>query len=82
MKDEGFNLNNMIIALKFVMNCDVLGLKENFQGNYFVHVFYKACQYATMNDKVYKGLKYVSIKVAPKKLQTCIIWPKKQEKGT
>ncbi len=77
MKDEGFNLNNITTTLKFVMNYEVLGLKESFQGNYFDLVFSKACQYATMNDKVYKGLKYVSIKIAQKNLQTCIIWPKK-----
>jgi hypothetical protein len=77
VKDEGFNLNSITIALNFVMNYEVLGLKENFQGNYFDLVFSKACQYGTLNDKVYKGLKYVSIKIAQRNLQTCIICPKK-----
>jgi hypothetical protein len=31
VKDEGSNLNTMIIALKLVLSCNVLVLKENFQ---------------------------------------------------
>jgi hypothetical protein len=30
VKDEGSNLNIMIIALKFVIKCEVLGLDESF----------------------------------------------------
>jgi hypothetical protein len=30
VKDEGFNLNTMIIALKFVVICDVLSLTKSF----------------------------------------------------
>jgi hypothetical protein len=42
----------------------VLGLKESFKGTCFGHVFSKACQYATIDEKVCKDLQYVSIKVA------------------
>jgi hypothetical protein len=30
VKDEGSNLNTMIIALKSIVSCDMLGLEENF----------------------------------------------------
>jgi hypothetical protein len=61
VKHEGSNLNTLTNVLKFVIKCETLGLKESFQGTYFGHVFSKACQYATINDKVCKNLKYVSI---------------------
>jgi hypothetical protein len=45
VKDEGSNLNAMIITLKVVVNYEPFGLEENFQGTYFGHAFSKACQY-------------------------------------
>jgi hypothetical protein len=36
--------------------------------------------YATIDEKVCKGLKYVFIKVAQGDLQKCITWPKKLRK--
>jgi len=62
VKDEGTNLNFVTITLKFVANCEVLGLEESFNGIYFGHAFSKACEYATIENKVCKDLKYVSIK--------------------
>ncbi len=47
VKDEGFNLNAMIIALKLDVSCKSLSLEESFQGTCFGHVFSKACQYNT-----------------------------------
>lgn len=44
--------------------CKLLGLDESFQGTYFGHVLFKACQYAIANEKVCKNLKYVPIKYA------------------
>jgi hypothetical protein len=32
VKNEGSNLNAMTITLKAVVNCESLGLEENFQG--------------------------------------------------
>jgi hypothetical protein len=52
----------MTSTLKFVVNCDVLGLIKSFQGSYFGHAFSKACQYDSIDEKVYKGLKYVNVK--------------------
>ncbi len=46
VKDERSNLNAMISALKFVINCEYLRLEESFQGTCFGHSFSKACQYA------------------------------------
>jgi hypothetical protein len=41
VKDEGLNLYIMIIAFKYIMRCEVLGLDESFQGICFGHGFFK-----------------------------------------
>jgi hypothetical protein len=71
----------MIGVLKSIVNCESLGLEENFQGTYFGHAFSKACQYGIAKEKVYKNLKYVYIKSTQANLQKCITWPKKSRKG-
>ncbi len=77
VKDEGFYLNTMIMSLKSIVSCDVLGLKESFQRTCFKHAFSKVCQYVITYEFFYKGLRYLSIKIAQGDLQKCIIWPKK-----
>jgi hypothetical protein len=62
VKDEGSNLNTMRIVLKFVVKCEVFGLNESFQGVCFGHALEKACQCATINEKVCKNFKFISIK--------------------
>jgi hypothetical protein len=62
VKDKGSNLNTMIDVLTIFLSCDILGLEENYQGTCFGHAFSKACQYATMDEKVYKNLTYIFIK--------------------
>ncbi len=69
----------MIIALKFVVSCDILGLTKNIQGSYFGHAFSKAYQYASIDEIFCKGLKYVSIKIAQFDLHKCITWLKFRE---
>jgi hypothetical protein len=64
VKDEGSNLNTMRIALKFVVKCEVFGLNESFQGVCFGHAFLKTCQYVTIDEKVCKNFKFISIKSA------------------
>jgi hypothetical protein len=64
VKNEGLNLNTMTSAFKFVMKCEALGLEESFQGTCFGHVFSKAYQYATNDEKVCMGLKYICTKFA------------------
>jgi hypothetical protein len=62
VKDERSSLNAMTIVLKAIINCESFCLEENFQGNCFGHVFPKACQYGTIEEKLCKNLKYVFIK--------------------
>jgi hypothetical protein len=64
VKDERFNLNIMITTLKSIISYDILSLIENFQGSCFGHAFFKACQYASLDEKVCKGSKYVFVKTA------------------
>jgi hypothetical protein len=54
----------MIVGLKYVISCDILGLVESFWNSCFGHAFSKACQYASVNEKNCKGLKYVFVKIA------------------
>ncbi len=72
VRDEGFYVNTMIISLKSIVSCNVLGLKESFLGTCFDHAFSKMCEYAITYEKVCKGLIYVSIKVAQGDLPYCI----------
>jgi hypothetical protein len=81
VKDEGANLNAMTIALKFVVNYEVFGLEENFEGTCFGHAFSKPYQYGIAKKKVCKNLKHISIKSTQFNLQKCITWPKKSRKG-
>jgi hypothetical protein len=37
----------MTTTLKFIVNYEVLGMEESFQGTCFGHAFSKACQYGT-----------------------------------
>jgi hypothetical protein len=62
VKDECSNLNTLTNVFKYVVKCEASCLEENFQGTYLCHVFFKACQYATTNEKVCRSLKYIYIK--------------------
>ncbi len=42
MKDEGFNVNTMIVVSKTIVNCEILGLEKSYQGTCFRHAFSKA----------------------------------------
>jgi hypothetical protein len=46
----------------------LLGLEESFHGTCFGHAFSKTHQYATINEFFFKGLRYISIKVAQENL--------------
>jgi hypothetical protein len=44
VKDEGSNLNVMIITLRSIVRCEILGLNENLQDSIcFGHIFLKTC---------------------------------------
>jgi hypothetical protein len=45
VKGEGANFNAITTTLKFVVNYEVFGMEESFQGICFGHAFFKACQY-------------------------------------
>jgi hypothetical protein len=50
MNGEKYNLNIMIIIFKSIISCNILGLKENFQGTCIDHAFFKAYYYVTIHD--------------------------------
>jgi hypothetical protein len=56
-------------------------MMECFQGTYFEHACSKAYQYAIVEERISRGLKYVSLKFAQANLQKCITWPKQSRKG-
>ncbi len=62
VKDKCSNLNTLTNVLKYVVKCEASCLEENFQGTCLRHVFFKAYQYATTNEKVCRSLKYIYIK--------------------
>jgi hypothetical protein len=64
MKD----LNIIIIHLNSIVSCDILSLAKKFQGTYFGHAFFKACEYDLVNEKICKGLKYVYVKTTQSSL--------------
>jgi hypothetical protein len=41
VKDEGVDLNSMTPTFKYVVNCEVLGLEESYNGTCFGHAFSK-----------------------------------------
>jgi hypothetical protein len=59
VKYERSNLDAMIVALKWVVDCETLGVNESFQSTHFGHVFSKA---STSDERMCKGIRYVSIK--------------------
>ncbi len=71
VKGEGSNFNATTIALKYIINCESLRLKESFQGTCF-GCFFICISIWHYKGKVFKNLKYVSIKYAQANLQKCI----------
>ncbi len=59
VKDEVVNLNAMTFALRILMSCDILRLKESFNGSCFGHLFSKGCQYGIVEEKVCKDMIFV-----------------------
>jgi hypothetical protein len=54
---------------------------KKFQGTCFGHAFSKTCQHATIEEKVCKNLKFVSIKSVQFDIKKCITWPKRSRIG-
>lgn len=75
VKDEGYNLNIMIIVFKYVVNYELLGLEESYQRSWFENAFSKACQYGIIDDKCEEGWNMFPLNLTY--IQKCITWPKK-----
>jgi hypothetical protein len=71
-----------LLFRKSIVKSQVLPLNENFQGICFGHVFFKACQYLTTNEKVCKKLRFISMKSTQSNLQKCMFTFKVEEGQT
>lgn len=71
----------MTSIARSIVNCDILRLKESFNGNCFGHVLSKGCQYGIIEEKVCKNMKFVSIKNVQFDIKKCITWLKNSGKG-
>jgi hypothetical protein len=54
----------MVFALRSNIDCQPLKLLKVYEGTCFRHVMFKTCQYATNDDKNFKGLVQVNVKDA------------------
>jgi hypothetical protein len=54
----------MATTLQSIVDCEPLKLLKVHEGTCFGHVMSKACWYAINDDKIYVGLKNVSVKDA------------------
>jgi hypothetical protein len=52
----------MTIAFKSIVKCEILGLDESFQCTRLTMFFYKECTYVTIDERVCKNLRFISIK--------------------
>jgi hypothetical protein len=59
----------MAIVLCSIVDCEMLNLLRVYKATCFGHVLFKTCQYATNDDKVFMGLRQVSVKDAQIGLQ-------------
>jgi hypothetical protein len=58
-----------------------MNISRVYEGNYFGHVLFKACQYVMNNERNSMNLKQVSMKDAQIGLQKIIIWTKNSMMG-
>jgi hypothetical protein len=59
VKDEGINLVAMVVVLHSIIDCELLKIHRVYEGTFFGLVMFKACEYATNDDKVFVGLEHV-----------------------
>jgi len=64
LKNESINLTTMVFALHSNIDCQPLKFLKVYEGTCFRHVMFKTCQYATNDDKMFKGLVQVNVKDA------------------
>jgi hypothetical protein len=78
VKNERENLNSIIVALKSIMSCEVIYVWRKIFKAFVLGMHFS--MFATVDEKIYKGLKCVSIKFTHVNMQKCI-QPKKIGKG-
>jgi len=71
----------MATTFHSIVDYELLNLQRVYEGTCFGCMLFKACQYATNDDKVSMGLSQVSVKDAQTCLQKKITWTKKSRKG-
>jgi hypothetical protein len=79
MKSDMSNLKTMITRTKSIISYEILCLWENFQGTCFRNAFFKTCQHATMDEKVYKGLNMYLSRLRKGICKSVSLGPKNQE---
>ncbi len=52
----------MIVVLKSIMTCEIIGLDERFQCTSFGHAFFKTCWCVTHDENFCKNFIFVLIK--------------------
>jgi hypothetical protein len=80
VKYEGTNLSAMATTLHSIIDCEPLNILRVYEGTCLGHVMSKACQYVTNDEKVFVGLRNVSVKEAQSGLQKTISWTKSLRK--
>jgi hypothetical protein len=55
-------LVGMIATIKLMNSCEALNLPHPFDGTCFGHVMNKVVQYATNDNKIFKGLAPINVK--------------------
>jgi len=72
VKYERANLNGMIIVSKLIVNYEALSVIQSYLGTCFRHPFSKAYQHPIYDERLSKGFKYITIKLAQANLPKCI----------
>jgi len=62
VKDEDTNLSTMATTMHSIIDYEPLKIHRVYEGTCFGHVMSKTCQYATNDDKIFVGLRNVSVK--------------------
>jgi hypothetical protein len=65
VNNESENLNAITTTIKYIINCEVLGMEEGLQSTCCSHAIFKACQYGTIEKKVCKNFKTIFLLSLP-----------------
>ncbi len=66
----------MVTTLHFDIDHGPLKMQIVYEGILCQHVMFKACQYATNDEKVFVRLKHASMKDVQTRLQKIVTWTK------